>query len=98
MQFTLDEWHDWLRLMLAVLSVYCIVVLILRFRRGKNDWNTKTRDHWYSNLMWQFAGLAFFLQGIVLDRSFSVALVLMTAAVLTGGKALHKKGTWGGDA
>lgn len=98
MQFTLDEWHDWLRLVLIGLSIYCIVVLIARYRLGRNDWNTKTKDHWYSSLMWSIAGVSYFAQGILLDRPFTVAFVFMIAAVLTFGKALHRKGPWGGDA
>lgn len=97
MSFTLDEWHDWLRLGLALLSIYCIFVLIAR-RRASHDWNLKTNDHWYSALMWQFAGLLFFIQGVVLDRGITLALVFMTAAVLTAGKALTIKGPWGSNA
>jgi len=98
MHFTIDEWHDWLRLVLIGLSIYCIIVLAARRRESGSAWNTKTNDHWYSALMWQLAGLSFFVQGILLDRDFTGALVFMTAAVLTAGKALNKKGAWGGNA
>ena len=99
MSFTLDDWHDFLRLILIGLSIYCVFVLVARYRSsGKNEWNTKTRDHWFSALMWSIAGGVYFTQGIFLDRPFTVAYVFMTAAVLTSGKALARRGQWGGSA
>lgn len=101
MSFTIDDWHDVLRLLLIGLSIFCVAVLLIRrWENSKTEerWNVKTRDHWFSALMWSAAGLVYFIQGILLDRTFTVATVFMTAAVLTSGKALYRKGEWGGKA
>ena len=38
-------WHRWINLLLAVLNAYVIVEHLLRYRRNKNLYETKAREH-----------------------------------------------------
>lgn len=89
------DWHDAVRVLTFFINAYAFVLLILRYRANKENYNTKTIDLWYGLLMWSLAGCVFSVQGIVLDRPFTAAFVFMTAATLTVGKGVHAKGPWG---
>ena len=89
------EWHDAIRFVALLVNLYTLFVLIGRVRAGRHDWNSKTLDLWYTMSMWTAAGVVFCIQGIVLDRPFTVGYVFLTAASLVGGKGVHRKGPWG---
>jgi hypothetical protein len=91
-----DDWHDFLRVGIFLLSLWCMWTLILRKRQYGDDWTTKTLDYWYAMLMWTFVGVVTGIQGVYLDRPPSPALAAVTAAVLVTGNGLRKKGAWGG--
>ena len=93
-----DSWTDVLRVLVLFVSVYCVVLLLIRHQQEALRWNVKTKDLWYALLMWSLAGCVFAVQGIALDRPFTPATVFLTAAVLVTGKGVHRKGRWGGDA
>lgn len=93
----LNEWHDYLRVGLFFLSLWCCVTLIKRYRHNRDRWNVKTLDYWYALLMWTLVGMTFSVQGVYFDRDVTPALVAVTAAVLTTGKGLKRKGSWGGE-
>lgn len=92
-----DDVIDWWRLVAFALCLIALVILMRRFVQFRDDWNEKTRDQWYSLVMWIVAGGAYAIQGIFFEVPFGPALVIMTAAVLVSLKALLQKGTWGGD-
>lgn len=91
----LDDWHDYVRTLNVLLTLYCLVRLVKAYRIESEGWNTKTRDYWFAFVMWCAAAVVLNSQAIVLDRSFTPAFVFLTAAVLVSAKGLHKFGTWG---
>jgi hypothetical protein len=93
-----DDWLDVFRIFLFFVSTYSVLLLAIRYRNGGNEWNIKTKDYWFSALMWSLSGCVFTMQGIALDRPLTPATVFMTAAILTTGKAVHRKGDWGSNA
>jgi hypothetical protein len=93
----LDDWHDFLRLGVFVISIYAFVMLIVRWRQYADEWTDKTKDYWYALLMWTFVGIVGSIQGIIMDRPLTPATVVLTAAVLVTGRGLHTKGAWGGE-
>lgn len=93
---TFDNWHDYIRLLAFVVSLYSLVMLVVRYRKnGGQDWNVKTKDYWFALVMWSSAGCVLSIQGIALNRPLTPGLVLMTAAILVTGKGVFKKGPWG---
>ena len=92
----LNDWHDYLRVVVFFVSLYSLYKLIRIRRREGVAWNTKTNDYWFAMLMWVLAGHALTLQGFLLDRPFTPAFAFLSAAVLTTAKGLHQKGAWGG--
>lgn len=91
----LNEWHDYVRLVAFFMCLYCLIMLLVTRQREGDGWNTKTHDYWYAMVMWVLAGHVIAAQGVILDRPFSPAVVFLTAAALTTGKGLHKRGEWG---
>lgn len=96
--YVLDEWHDFLRVVIFFISLYCIITLFRRWRRDHKDWNTKTTDYWYALLMWSLAGCVLSAQGVTLDRPLTPGTVFLAAAIVVTGKGLHQKGDWGSAA
>lgn len=92
----INDWADFLRIFLIVLGLYSVGKLVWRYRQSSNEWNQKTLDYWYSLLMWSAAGVIIAGQGVVLDRPFTPATVLLAAATLVTAKGIHTKGSWGG--
>lgn len=92
-----DQWHDYWRLLIAISSLYCIFLLVKRFRDNRDTWNEKTRDYWFSLLMWTLAGVVGCAQGIFFNYPFGPSLVFTTAAVVVSLKGLLRKGDWGGS-
>ena len=91
----INEWHDIVRVVAFFVSLFCLVRLVIRYRKSHGEWNVKTNDYWFAMLMWSLAGCVFTVQGIVLDRPFTPGFVFMTAAILVSGKGLSRKGSWG---
>jgi hypothetical protein len=89
------DWHDFVRGVGFCVSIFCVAVLLIRWRQKSAGWNEKTKDYWYALLMWSLAGCVFTVQGIVLDRPFTPGFVFLIAAILVTGKGLHQKGDWG---
>lgn len=92
----INEWHDVLRVIVFLISFGCLITLLRRYHNKAADWNRKTLDYWYSLCMWCGAGCVITAQGIILDRPFTPAVVMVTAAALTTAKGLRRKGDWGG--
>lgn len=93
-----NDWHDFVRVVAFFVSLYAFVVLLSRYFRDGNDWNSKTMDYWYALTMWSLAGCVFTVQGVALDRPFTPGFVFLTAAILVTGKGLNQKGDWGNRA
>lgn len=91
----LNDWHDYLRVVVFFVSVYGFFALLFRFKNRSEGWNTKTRDYWFALLMWCLAGCVLMIQGVVLDRPFTPGSVFTMAAVFVTAKGLHKRGSWG---
>lgn len=92
----LNEWYDFLRVGMFLLSLWCCITLLLRWRKYSDAWTDKTKDYWYSLFMWTVVGQVTSIQSIYLDRPVTAATVTILAAVLVTGKGLHQKGDWGG--
>ena len=91
----LDDWHDCVRVLTLSVAIYCLVKLTIAYKKESHTWNLKTRDYWFSFVMWCLAAATMNVQAILLDRPFSPAFVLLTAAIAVSGKGLHKFGSWG---
>lgn len=91
-----DQWHDWVRLCVFVISVVCLIKLSMRYHINGKDWNTKTLDYWYALVMWCAAGVVLTAQGVYLNRPFTPGTVFVTAAALVTLRGLARKGEWGG--
>lgn len=92
-----DDWQDFVFIPLCLMSLWCFGMLIVRFRQNSGDWTSKTVDYWYSLLMWTVVGAVTSIQGVVLDRELTPGHMAAIAAVLVTGRAIHKKGPWGGE-
>jgi hypothetical protein len=95
----LDDWHDYVRVVLILISLWSAITLLLRWRKFAEvqDWTTKTRDYWYSLFMWTLVGIVVPIQGIYLDRPLTPGFAVVVAAVLVTGKGLKQRGAWGGS-
>lgn len=91
----LDDWHDSLRVLSFLACVYSFLMLIIRSKKRSYIWNVKTKDYWFALLTWTLGGCILTIQGIVLDLPFTPGVVLVTAASLVTGKAVHSRGGWG---
>jgi hypothetical protein len=96
--FGIDTIYDYWRLLNAVLGVLCMIWLIGGLIKQYEYWNTKTRDLWYSRLMWSGVGIGISIEGIIYDRGMTYTLVFVTAASLITFKGLNIKGSWGYEA
>lgn len=94
----LDDWHDYFRVGLFLMSLWCCITLLRRYVSHAGDWTDKTKDYWYSLFLWSIAGCLIPIQGILLDLPLNPALVITTAAVLVTGRGLNRAGGWGGNA
>ena len=90
-----DQWHDWARLVIFFVCLTSIIILIKRFRLNRNGWNSKTRDYWYSLVMWSLAGCVITVEGVYQDSDFGFRGVFVIAASLITLKGLLQKGEWG---
>jgi hypothetical protein len=91
------EWHDFWRVGIILVCVGCLWFLAKRYRANSDTWNEKTRDYWFSLVMWSLAGGVLAIQGMVLNFPFGPGLVFVTAAALVSLKGLLKQGEWGGS-
>lgn len=94
----LDTGYDWWRVANFAVNLLCFIWLWGGLKRQRQQWNTKTRDLWYSRMMWAIAGMAISVEGIVQNRTSTLTLVFVTAAGLISFKALNTKGSWGYEA
>lgn len=90
-----DDWHDWARLITFFVCSTCLFVLLLRYRQNRKKWNMKTRDYWYSLVMWCLAGCVIAIEGIYRNSDFSPRSVFVIAASCVTLKGLAQKGEWG---
>jgi ABC-type xylose transport system permease subunit len=97
MPFVIDDWHDWWRVGIFLLSLLCLVILCERFRAHRQTWNTKTKDYWFTVFMWTVVGIVITLEGVYKNTGSRVWLVFVTAAVVVNLIGLKRKGVWGGD-
>lgn len=85
------------RVLVFVICLSSFVILCNRFRKNRKQWTAKTRDYWYAQTMWSFAGAVIPLEGILRHGSFRISLVFVTAAVIVNLIGLRRKGSWGTD-
>lgn len=96
--FGLDTQYDVWRMINVILGVLCFYWLMGGLYRQKEQWNVKTRDFWYSRLMWAVVGIAISIEGIYFHRTLTYSLPMVTIASLVTFKGLAKKGSWGYNA
>lgn len=90
-----DGFYDYWRLLNLILGVLSFVWLMGGLHRQYAQWNAKTRDLWYSRLMWAVVTVFLSYEGIKTNAGSTYALSLITAAVLITFKGLAKRGSWG---
>ena len=93
-----DTVYDWWRVVNLIVGILCIIWLFGGYRRQSKDWNVKTRDLWYSRVLWAVIACVLSVEGIRLDAGFSYDLGLITVAVFVSFKGLNTKGSWGYEA
>lgn len=91
------EWHDFWRVGIILVCAGCLWFLLQRYRHNSSTWNEKTRDYWFSLVMWSLAGAVLAIQGMILNFPFGPGLVFVTMAALVSLKGLLKRGEWGGS-
>lgn len=94
----LDTGYDLWRVGNILLNLLAFIWLCGGLKRQRQQWNTKTRDLWYSRMMWAIAGMAISIEGIAFSRNSTFTLIFVTAASLISFKALNTKGSWGYEA
>lgn len=92
-----NEWHDYFRILLILVAVFCFIMLLVRVKAGRMKWNEKTKDYWYAMTAWVISGGVILVQGILFDLDFNPGTVAVAAAILVTGRGLNRKGEWGGD-
>lgn len=93
----LEGLYDYWRLMNLFLGIMCFVWLMGGLKRQHKQWNQKTRDLWYSRVMWAVVCVVVSFEGIRTNAGSTYALSLITAAVLITFKGLAIRGAWGYD-
>lgn len=80
-----------------LVCVISFVILLVRYKQHRNDWNAKTLNYWYGRTMWTIAGGSLSLEGYLRHSPFRYSTVLITAAAVVTLIALMTKGAWGSD-
>lgn len=91
-----DDWHDYWRVTLSLFALVATWLLALRYRAQHTTWNTKTRDYWYSLVMWCVVGVVVMIQGVMFDYPLGPSLPITTAALAVTLRGLLRHGEWGG--
>lgn len=89
------EWHDSWRVLVAVSCTWALWILHTRFIKHGESWNPKTRDYWFSLVMWCLAGLVLSIQNVFLNAPLGPSLVFSTMAAMVTIRGLCRKGEWG---
>lgn len=93
----LDDPSDWVRLVLMLSCLCSAIILLIKYKHKSKSWNSKTKDYWYSLLMWSIAGISFGIEGIYKDRPPGPTLVFVFAAAVVTAIGVKKPGNWGDD-
>lgn len=93
----IDTWPDWIRVFNTFTGVLCFIWLMGGLIRQHNQWNSKTRDFWYSRLLWAATQIVISIDGINLGAGFSYGLGFITVAGVITFKGLNRRGKWGYD-
>lgn len=98
MEFLFDDSHDPIRLIVLVSCLLAIGGLMYRrFNPPDDDWNAKTKDYWFSLLLFALAAAASTVENLISNQDYTVRLSLafVASAVCIGGLIRH--GRWRGD-
>ena len=91
----LDDWHDFIRILIVLSGLLCLIGLCYKFNEKHTEWTEKTKDYWFSGVMWALVSISFGSEGIIRDRPLGPTLILVFFATASTFKGLLKKGTWG---
>lgn len=94
----IDSTYDLWRIGNLIVGLLCVIWLFGGLKRQRAQWNTKTRDLWYSRILWAVIQCVLSLEGLYYDRGFNYSLGLITVAGLVTFKGLNTKGSWGYNA
>jgi hypothetical protein len=95
--FSAIDWHDSFRLVIIVCGLLSLGGLIHKYIVKSKTWNEKTKDYWFSFVMWSAAAISFGFEGIARDRPLGPTVIFMFFATIVTLKGLLKKGHWGGN-
>lgn len=91
-----DDWHDVIRVVDAVMALLCLFLLSKRFGQNGNEWNTKTKDYWFAIVLWCLTSVVLAIEGVYEDRPLEPRLVFYVMATAVTLKGLLSKSSWGG--
>lgn len=91
MEFVIDEWYDWWRLGILVVSAICFILLVRQLFTCRDSWAEKSRDIWYVGLMWTVAAAEMQIEGLARDTGLRFRLIFVTAAILVTLRLLTKQ-------
>jgi len=91
----MNDPYDWWRLANLVGGVFCFIWLMGGLKRQRHQWNPKTRDFWYSRLMWSVVSMSLSVESVYYDREITITLPLVSVAILVTFNGLRRRGSWG---
>lgn len=91
----LNDWHDYWRAVNAVVCAISVFLLVSRFVKHRESYNTKTTDIWYAFVAWTTTGLISSLEGIWQDGDLGIRVLCVSIGGVVTLIALLRKGSWG---
>lgn len=92
-----NSFYDYIRLLNLGLCVVCLVIMGVDYYKHNDTYNEKTRDLWYSRVMWALAGIVISFEGIRRDFPFTTIPLFVFIASIVTLKGLIQSGSWGSD-
>jgi hypothetical protein len=95
MDLNIDGGYDILRIVNVNLCFVLVLLLFGGLIRHHKHYNQKTRDYWYSRVMWCATGIAVSIEELRADAGFTVVPIFVIAATIVTFKGVFQKGPWG---
>lgn len=72
-------------------NVLCVLLLLVRFFQHRKEWDTVTRDYWWTLVLWSVAAIAIGTQGLIEHRKLTIGLVFVSIAAAATPLGLKRK-------